>query len=232
MKKVTLIATSVIAFTSFATAGGDISMPTEPQVTVPMTSATEEESSAFGSMFSEGSFYVGIGGAYSMIYGKDTKENNSDNAVSFTGKIGYDFSQYVGIEGRATVEVAKENILENLSSFGIFVKPQYPATEELNIYGLVGFGQTSIDVIANTAVNAAGTKLNAGDAFYDNSGVQFGAGVSYMVMDGFSVFVDYTQLVLADETEKKTNWKELKNEADSSTDLNVGNITLGVNYAF
>ena len=57
----------------------------------------------------------------------------------------------------------------------LFIKPQYPVTEEFTIYGLLGYG----------AVEARLT---------DADGFQWGLGVKYMVTENVGIFADYTSL--------------------------------------
>jgi len=95
---------------------------------------------------------------------------------------GYNINTYVAIEGRYTTTVTQKNISE-MSGISIFVKPQYNISEELSVYGLLGYGKVNIDNADRQA------NVNV-----DKSGFQWGLGANYDVTDDISVFIDYTSL--------------------------------------
>ncbi|MCF6205591.1 MAG: porin family protein [Sulfurovum sp.] len=170
MKKMLL---SAIVLSAAAMAGGDI-VPVEPMVETPI-------------VVSERNFYVGVGiaavstrnAAVSMdIF---SVKNGQDRLGNVTLQAGYNFNSYITLEGRYTTTFVKEDIVK-MSGWSFFVKPQYPITEKISLYALLGYG--SVDI--------SGT--NGGVVDVDDSGFQWGLGASYALNEQFELFFDYTSL--------------------------------------
>ena len=93
--------------------------------------------------------------------------------LGFTGRLGYDFMDYLGAELRGTYGFSKIATGTNkFKQIGAYLKPNYDITDALNLYGLVGASKT----------NAAGLGTN--------TGLSFGAGLDYGITDKISVFTD------------------------------------------
>ena len=210
MKKFNLSLVAVLAMSTFAIAGGDIA-PVEPMVETPMV--VEE---------STGAFY--IGGAY----GYGTMDSSSpvspvpgvgyshdENFDSFMLQAGYKFNPYVAVEGRYwfTSEDSWDNWGVDFStdSWGIYVKPMYPVTNELDIYALLGYGDTD-------------PKIGGEGPGYDTDGFQWGLGASYDFTDNVAVFVDYVNLY------DDTDYRGAPTNAD--VDLTIDTWNFGVTYTF
>jgi len=133
-------------------------------------------------------FYVGVGllwagtSADCITNGYDTvrlKESEWGGII----RAGWEYNQYVGIESRALKASIDSNWGE-VTHYGIFLKPQYPIAEQINIYGLLGYGLTSWIVEENSSYTA----------WYSESGFQYGGGLKYSFSENFSIFADYTLL--------------------------------------
>jgi len=123
---------------------------------------------------------------------------------------GYDYNQYVGIEARYIRTFLDEGPYGGapLAHVGIFLKPQYPISDRINLYGLLGYGYT--ENLGN------GGRL---DYFDSDWGFSAGAGIEYDLSDregdriengnydrtfdgyadqgrGWSLFVDYQRLLI------------------------------------
>ncbi len=208
MKKFNLSLVAILAMGTFAFAGGDIAPVEEPIVMVPDV------------VESTGAFY--IGGAYG--FGNMDLSNPTPNLVrygyyngdedfhSFMLQAGYKFNPYIAVEGRYwfTKEDSWVNSQHDFStdSWGIYVKPMYPITNEFNIYALLGYGDTDPDI-------------GGGGVGYDTDGFQWGLGVSYDVTSNVAVFVDYVNLY--DDTNNVGGYNE---------DLKIDVINVGVTYTF
>ena len=107
-------------------------------------------------------------------------EANQDLQKGLTLVIGYDFMKYLGAELRAALSLAGEGQgQDNLAEYGVYLKPQYPVLDNLNIYGLLGY----------SAINMSDpVKNNPFDG--DNSGFSFGGGLNYGITSNISVFTD------------------------------------------
>ena len=101
---------------------------------------------------------------------KDKK--GQDRQIGLTGRLGYDFMNYLGAELRGTYGIAKDNG-SKFKQIGGYLKPNYDisAVEGLNLYGLLGASKTNVGVGSDT-------------------GFSYGAGLDYGISDKVSVFTD------------------------------------------
>ncbi len=152
----------------------------------------------------DGSVYAGLGISVDKMTLDFTNGSESeDKAVNITLLAGYNFSEYVAVEGRYMTSVAKDDNFER-DTWGIYVKPQYPVSEELKIYALLGYGSFEVESI---------------DA--DDSGFQWGLGVSYAVAENVSIFVDYTSIA-----------NDVDADALLGAEVSSDAITAGITYRF
>jgi opacity protein-like surface antigen len=180
MKKFNLSVVAVLAMSTFAIAGGDIA-PVEPVVEAPVV------------IESAGGLYLGA--AYS-IFNSDANfihhsgynfNVDADDYSAIMLQAGYKFNDYVALEGRYWIGLtdgdwsAFGNTFDSeVSAWGIYVKPMYPITDSLDIYGLLGYADVDAD--------HAGTTLP--DANFD--GFSWGVGAAYSFTENIAIFVDYT----------------------------------------
>ena len=202
MKKFTLSVAAVIAMSSFAIAGGDIAPVEEPMVVAPMV---EDYSS----------FYVGLGYSFISADIDGTEEGDAYSLIA-----GYNYNQYIAIEGRYTETVGDMDVSGDLSSLhhpdgdydrevtsaAIYIKPQYPVTEEFSIYALLGYG--SVDA-----------RLTSEDGF------QWGLGAKYMFTENIGVYADYISLYDGD-------MDNVENFANNTWDSEITSTNIGVTYSF
>ena len=89
-------------------------------------------------------WYLGVG----LIWGKFYKEREGcqyeDVTYGAMVRGGYEWNEYIGVEARAMRTFWGEDELggERLQHVGIFAKPMYPIGEDLDVYGLLGYGWT------------------------------------------------------------------------------------------
>ncbi len=123
---------------------------------------------------------------------------------------GYDYNEYFGLEARGIRTFLDKGPFGGvpLAHIGLYAKPQYPVSERVNLYGLLGYGYTKN--LGN------GGRLNYFDS---DSGFSAGAGLEYDLSDrkgdflkdaqydrafdgyadqgkGWSLFVDYQRLLI------------------------------------
>jgi len=205
MKKTVLSLFAVAAMGSLAMAGGDMKnvVPAvEPVVAVP--AAAEHNG-----------FYAGVGltaisardASFSVDWGGASGHQDRLGNVSLIA--GYNFNEYVALEGRYTTSFAHEDSME-MDGWSLFVKPQYPVTEAFSVYALAGFGGVILD-----GINGVVTDV-------DDTDFQWGLGLEYMVTDDISLYADYVWA--ADNMDGL-----LFNGAKS---IDVDAFTIGVNYLF
>ena len=213
MKRVQLSLFTLFACSSILTAGGDI-RPVIPYTveevnTVEIVPVKEvikaHKVVAVAPVMHKANvspIYVGLGLVAARYDSRCLNGPMGCDGIDRTGgllvRAGYDFNKYLGMEARALVTSYKDNG-GKVQHFGAFVKPMYPVTDDLNAYGLVGFGKTT----------TSGTLRRV-----DVSGLSFGLGLEYDLSDdkkkdakynrkfdgladqekGFGVFADYEKL--------------------------------------
>jgi len=203
MKKTALSAVAVVAMSSMVFAGGDFET-VEPVVAVPVVEEVDNSS-----------FYLGLG--LSAISSRDSAVSmdffnvkaGQDRLGNFAFIAGYNFNQYIAVEGRYLTTFTKEDYVE-MNGWSLFVKPQYPVTESISVYALLGYGGVTMDPVNAATVNV------------DDTTFQWGLGASYDVTDSFEVFIDYTSLA---SNMAGTYW-------NGALEVDADAITMGVNYKF
>ena len=214
MKKFTSSIVAALAVSTFAFAGGDIA-PVEPEVNVPEV------------VESTGSFYVGLGysymnlnhSGYDLFPGATSPSPVAESdftADSLLLLAGYNFNQYIGIEGRYTMNIGditydngayEADYNGDLTNMAAYLKLMYPVGA-LNVYGLLGYGETTYE-----------------HSFYGDqseSGFQWGIGANYAFTENIGMFVDYTRMY--DDTGFDTVY--------TPADVVVDAISVGVTYTF
>lgn len=201
MKKFTLSVAAVMAMGTLAIAGGDITPVVEPVVEVAAPVADNS------------GFYAGIGAASLRFGWDDFETTDTDFRYSVYGVnllAGYQFNQYVAVEGRYTMNV-EDWFDENVDStnIGLYVKPMYAVNDVFTVYGLLGYGQLKFEDDYDSS---------------SDSGFQWGIGASATVTDNISAFVDYTRLWDDNEFDG--------DEWDEGGDFVFDVITVGLTYKF
>jgi len=195
LKKITM---ALVAATTMAMAGGNIA-PVEVEVEQALTGFY------VGGAYSATANDITLGGVNGFDLGTDATHNG------FTGIAGYNINEYVAVEGRytwmATETYALASDLDG-NTWGVYVKPQY-GFGDAKIYGLLGYGQTTV----------SGSALDV----LDNEGsFQYGVGAAYSVTRNVEVFGDWIRAY-----DDSTAVNEL---ANASVESDV--FTFGVNYKF
>jgi len=134
--------------------------------------------------------YVGLGlsvvstrdGSLDIFSVKDEQDRTGDILVM----AGYEFNQYVAVEGRYMTSIFDEDVFTR-DSWGIYVKPQYPVNKEFSVYALLGYGGLTVDGKGSALI-----PVNRSDV--DDSGFQWGLGGSYAVTENVSIFADYISI--------------------------------------
>ena len=207
MQKIGLSVLAVAVMSNFGFAGGDF---------------TAEEAGAMAAAEEVLPYYVGLGLTAASTRDSDVSLSFTDdkNGQDRTGDIsvlaGYKFNPYVAVEGRYTTSFYDEDYLTR-DSWGLYVKPQYPVTEEFTVYTLLGYGGLNVD--------------SDGSSYYienrndvDDSGFQWGLGASYALTYNVSIFADYINI--ANDMDADMFMGSLLAEVDSDT------VTAGVTYSF
>lgn len=162
MKKTIQIMTlSSLIATSSLFGGGDIAPPVAP---VAILEADPNP------------FYVGVGILWAGV-SRDCSTPGcptvrlKDSTWGGIIRAGWEYNQYIGIEGRA-LKATIESDWGETTHYGIFLKPQYPVSERVNIYGLLGYGHTEIE-----------TDCAAIRDSFEHDGFSYGIGLEYDLSD-------------------------------------------------
>ena len=215
MKKINLSIVALMAASSMAMAGGDMT-PVEVEVVAPVVMADT---------FTPG-FYIGAG--YSaqasdvMDYSYDVQVDIDSNNMLFVA--GYDINRYVAIEGRYSFSVGDVDLNEDsgysesssdyeTSNIALYVKPQYMMDNGFGVYALLGYGKTTFENLTETG---------------DDTGFAWGLGAKYTYNDSWGVFVDYTDLVSDGSLDGIEAYAGVAADLDVQTD----SWNFGVTYKF
>ena len=173
MKKSIVTLSAIAAISTSLFAGGNVAV-IAPVVEEPV-------------VVDNSSFYIGLG--LNAISARDAAVSmdifngkvGQDRLGNILFQAGYNYNEYIAVEGRYTTSITNEDLVE-MSGWSLFVKPQYPVTEDFNIYALLGFGGVTLDGVNNSGVDV------------DETGFQWGLGLSYDITESIAIFADYTNL--------------------------------------
>ena len=205
MSRTRLSLLTAMALSTASFAGGGIAPISEPEIVIPAVNN-----------YTVSGFYAGIGASVASTREESQNFFDVEDGQDRTGDIslvaGYDINEYIAVEGRYQFSVAEENILDK-TSWGIFVKPQYSVTEDFKVYGLLGYG----------GLDVSGTNHVGSNIAVDDTGFQWGLGVSYEVYDNISIFIDYLNIAQGMASTAFVT---------SNVDIDADAFTLGVIYHF
>ena len=124
-------------------------------------------------------------------------------------RLGYDYNEYIGIEARA-LKASLNGDFSETTHFGIFLKPQYPVSTQVNIYSLLGYGWT--DITTEYCVSS--------EQEFEYDGFSYGVGLEYALSgftgSGWGLWVDYQNL--------------MRDEGPNNHNSNI--VSFGVTYDF
>ena len=209
MKNIVLSAVAVLAMSSFAVAGGGFTTEQEEMVVF------EEPN-----LSPLNNFYLGF--AYSFVNAERTALLDDQEFSGLMLQMGYNINEYVAIEGRywfGNDETMSSNLEQSIDSWGIYVKPQYPVTEALNVYGLLGYASSEY-------IETFGPLTYTSDA--DIDGFSWGLGASFAFSKNISIFVDYVNLY-DDTNTYRTNTSP---SIDVNIEDSIDTVNLGITYNF
>jgi len=152
-------------------------------------------------------YYVGAGvsmiGVSKDCSCKGSTKRLKDMSYGVILKAGVNITDYIGIEARYLASFTEEDFSE-VTHYGLYIKPQYKVTPEVNLYALLGYGTTTIDF------------TDRGKSSLDVDGLSYGAGVEFALENNMGVWIDALRLA--------------SSEGSHDTDVTVG--TAGVSYNF
>jgi len=185
----------------------------------------------------ENNYYIGGALDYQRIYNNSPKLINTsttqDNLGGLTLILGYKklFNNYfenkdfsLDIEGRITKSFWEKSFADS-TRYSIFTKPQYNIYKDINIYGLLGLGQLTIEG-HNGEVPAHENMI--GKDIYNDISFQWGLGINTDISKDFSLFMDYTSLIKDGEIDSTLYGYDSNVYQELSADA----INIGITYRF
>lgn len=238
MKRFTLSLAAVLAMGTFAVAGGDIA-PVEPMVEVEAPAPASDSGFYIGGAYSYAKYSADfVGDGYDDGYYWDESGEYDEDYNALMIQAGYQINKYFAIEGRFWTSIGdgdrsvkgsryydydgsytfnESGSVEDgdFTAYGIYVKPMYPVTDALTLYGLLGYGNVTIGDVD-------------GDWLDDND-FHWGAGASYALTENLSVFADYVHLASGTQEfyEEGDGWYE-----HYVNDYDVYTVNVGLTYKF
>lgn len=105
---------------------------------------------------------------------------DADNADlgAVTGRLGYQFTPYWGVEGEGSFGVEDDGDTELDNAWGLYGTGSLPVSERVDLFGRVGYQTMEID----------------GPGAGDDDGLGYGAGVNVRLTPTFGVRGEYTRL--------------------------------------
>jgi len=190
------------------------------KITLSFMSIIIMNSAGFAEEVFEPGFYVGGGLSAVVATNSDVSADyfeadkiGQDRLGNVTLLAGYEYNEYVAVEGRYSTSFTHETKV-SMDGWGLYVKPQYPASDGFKIYALLGFGGVTLDGV------------NGYTADVDDTGFQWGIGASYSLKryteNDLSLFIDYVSM--ANEMDGRFY--------DGALETDVSAITVGLSYRF
>jgi len=155
-----------------------------------------------------GRHYVGIGGAITRASTYTvSKELMSDATI----KYGFSVFNHLDIEARGSFYAFGGTKLYHLSSYGLFLKPNFDITNKTNIYTLLGYTRNTLSKKNTTHTNS----VTIQDDF------SYGGGFEHSLFGNTYGYVDYLRYI-----DKSTTKPEGKYS------IKIDSISLGIDYRF
>lgn len=135
-------------------------------------------------------FYIGIGLLWSNVsrdcictdlQGEPRYEVRvEDSKWGGIARLGYDFNQYVGVEGRFLTGSIGDGLFDT-THYGIYLKPKTPVSERVNIYALLGYGHTEVETDCGTVQDT-----------FKHNGFSYGIGLEFDLSSRDDDYESYT----------------------------------------
>ena len=196
MKRVLLSIATISAIVTFANAGKDVEPAVEPPVPVPVPpKVTPQSAPPLGLYIGGGFTYAHTSCECEEILTEDGPKRGSSSGDSYGVhlKAGYDFSDFFGVEARYIYTPWGDDG-KTLKHYGLYAKPTFGVTEDLDLYALLGYGKTECEY-----------------EDLDEKGFAWGVGAEYLfnkkkdgAKEGWGVYAEYMQPL------RKTGSKDIK----------------------
>jgi hypothetical protein len=191
--------------------------------------------------------YMGIQFIYRRTYSTDSEwfsdtTTSQDETGGLGAILGYNYNNYIAIEGRVNRSLIKEDYADILN-YSIFIKPQYKFIDRdrdsnedgyLSIYALLGYGLVKV-----TGTDGKHPGYD-GEIITDDNGFQWGVGLSYTFDDrdsddeehnrdgDIAIFIEYNRFM----TDRDIYARLYKYDPVYYEELSQDAISAGVTYRY
>ena len=221
MKKImNTIALSALLASGSLYAGGKLIAPAEvPVAVIPMDDPNP--------------LYIGVGALWAGLKSDcycppDVVVEIEDKTWGGIVRFGYDYNQYIGLEGRY-LDAPADSDWSETQHYGIYLKPMIPAGDRVNIYGLLGYGKTKIETDCGAGIPEK----------YDYDGFSYGIGLEYDFSDPDgdkeeNMYYDREFDGHGDQNRHWGVWVDYQNllRDEGPTNFNAYVVTFGITYDF
>lgn len=135
------------------------------------------QSSMAGDDDNRSSLYFGMGGNFNFLKSGTLSETG---VIGTSVNVGYDFSEYLGLEFRKGSSLSSEGTILLDDSMALFAKGKYSLFDDFGIYILAGYAKTSVSSGLSDVLS--------------ESSAAYGLGVDYKLSTSLSLYSDYTIL--------------------------------------
>ncbi|MCG9575068.1 porin family protein [Vibrio tubiashii] len=137
-------------------------------------------------------YYAGAGYQAADFKLKDLDRKFAAHTLNLN--VGYDFNEYLAVEGRIGVPMSSEKQSWNkdsiegkpTTSYAVFGKGTLPLTDMFSVYALAGYGKSGYKFDANLPSLEA-----KGDAKFDKASLQYAAGVEVNFTQNIAMTAEY-----------------------------------------
>jgi opacity protein-like surface antigen len=176
-------------------------------------------------------FYAGGAVSIQRTYSDDSdwfddNVKGQDKTVPLTAIAGYQFNEYFAIEGRISKSVYEEDYADVLT-YSVFLKPQYPINDDWKVYALIGYGVVDVE-----GTDGDTPAANVGATIVDSGSFQWGIGTSFRFFDNWSIFVDYTSLMMDKSIPSQPLYHYDIADGRTWDEISDDSINVGVTYLF
>ncbi len=210
MKKIIFSLATVVALSATAFAGKNVAPVTIPPVPVPEKPQLPQTPAVVPPL----GLYIGGGLTFVKsectckpltLSNNASTTTNSAKTYGINLKAGYSFTEYLAIEAKYLYTPWGDKD-KTLKHYGVYLKPIAPVNENIDVYGLVGYGKTECETLNQSF-----------------KGLAWGLGAEYTfgqkkdgIKNGWGVYAEYTRPL------KKSGSKDITTNA----------LSTGVSYHF
>lgn len=171
----------------------------------------------------ERNWYVGLDALCGRF---ETSSGACSCLGDIVGKVGYNFNDYIAVEGRAGFGITDAEhdgggTSEMKENYGIYLKPQLPLGDKVSLFALAGYAKAKVESTGTTGLVG---ELN-------EASPSFGLGLEFDINDRWSILAEGVRILHSVEN-TYVNAGSSPATTTLEDDINLDTYGLGVNYKF